>query len=343
MWRIGLPLLFAQFAVEMAACNFTDPVAGCSSIANGSTTDPVLLVHELTKHCPTKCDCLRRLDGTTVHVNCSNRNLSALPRDLPELPDTRTKYKLDFSNNRRLRRLEHRDYFAYTSILDVSNSGVDDIRSWKEIVKIPYVNLSGNNISSLPRSVESLEITGQLNLENNPWHCSCDSEWMSDWTESLGKRLIGKVLCRSPSRLRRKNIRKLSEEELCVDVAGEAVKKSVAICLAFVGGVFSVLLLAGVVAFRLRVQLYARWKIHPFDRDECHGEGMDFDVFLCVSSDDDDAHGRSIRSLLQDKGYRVWYPEHDVTPGENVLQSTGHVIEHSKRTVCLLTEQFLSR
>jgi len=260
------------------------------------------------------------------------------------LPDTRTKYELDFSGNPLLRRLEHRDYFANTSVLDVSNSGVDDIGDWKEIAKIPDVNLSGNNMTSLPRSVASLDITGNLDLSNNPWRCSCRGKWMRDWLRSLGVRLVGKVRCGSPSRLSGKNMVKLSDEDLCANVVDEAVKRSVTISLTTVAGAFFLMALVVVVAYRLRVRLYAKWKIHPFDRDECRGEDMDFDVFLLGSSHvDDEPHELSIRTVLMNKGYRVWYSELDVLPGQDVLQSTEHVIEHSKRTVCLLTEHFLNR
>jgi len=112
---------------QKAMCNLTDPVARSSSIVNGLTTNPDLFVCELTDRCPASCVCVHRPANTTIHVFCSNRNLKLLPRELPELPDTRTKYRLDFSNNPFLRRLEHRDYFANTAILDVSNSSVDDI------------------------------------------------------------------------------------------------------------------------------------------------------------------------------------------------------------------------
>jgi len=69
---------------------------------------------------------------------------------------------------------------------------------------------------------------------------------------------------------------------------------------------------------------------------------MDYDVLLCASSEDDDTYGRSLCSMMKDAHYRVWYAEQDLLGGGNRLQETGHVIERSKRTVCLLTENFIN-
>ena len=66
-------------------------------------------VCELTERCPSGCHCVHRPANATLHINCSKTNLTDLPLELPELPRSNTKYELDFSNNRLLRRLEHRD------------------------------------------------------------------------------------------------------------------------------------------------------------------------------------------------------------------------------------------
>jgi len=184
------------------------------------------------------------------------------------LPDSRTKYKLDFSNNQRLRRLEYRNYFVNTSILDVSNTGVEVIEDWEEVAKIPDINLFGNKISSLPPTYLSINVTaGKLNLANNSWDCSCDNKWMSEWFTSIADRLTQKVLCYSPPRLQGKNIVQVSDEEFCVDPASEAASKAVktalTINLSSVAGVVVVLSSVGVIVYRLRVKLYTRWKFHP--------------------------------------------------------------------------------
>ena len=345
LYRILASQNFPEGITLAVSCNLTDPLTRKWSIVNGFGTDPNLFVCELTVRCPAGCICVYRPHNATLHIYCSIRNLTALPRELPKLPDSSTKYKLDFSNNRRLGRLEYRDYFVNTSILDVSDSGVTDIEDWEEIAtEIPDVNLFGNKISSLPRTFLSTNITTRrLNLANNTWDCSCDNKWLSKWFVSIAHRLTQEILCYSPSRLHGKNIMQVSDEEFCVDPTREAVKTALTISLSSVSGVLVALSSIVVVVYRLRVKLYTRWKFHPFDRDECLGEDMVYDVFLSSSSNDNLPHGNEIRERLEQRGYRVCYPPRDFIAGDAIHDNIYSAVVRSKRTVCLLTEHFIRR
>jgi len=306
-------------------------------------------VRELTERCPSGCRCIHRPANATLHIYCSNTNLTVLPLELPELPKSYTKYKLDFSNNR-LRRLEHRDYFVNTSILDVSNSDIQLTGSadvWNDILNIFQVNIYGNKLTSLSQSIMSSNITTvKLNIAQNPWDCSCDIRWVSRWLKSIVERLTDNVLCYNPPRLRGKNIIQTNEEEFCVDpsaaAAAEASKRAWTISVSSVTGVVVVLLSVIAIFYRLRVKLYTRWKVRPFDRDECSGEDMDYDVFLCFSSLDDEAIGLRILDSIEAKGYRVCYHERDFMPGP-ILHYIEASVAHSKRTVCILTSNFIRR
>jgi len=303
-------------------------------------------VCELTERCPSGCRCVHRLANDTLHIYCSNTNLTVLPLQLPELTKSNTKYKLDFSNNRLFRRLEHRDYFVNTSILDVSNSNIQLTESadvWNSIVNIPQVNLYGNKLTSFPQSIiSSNTTTAKLNIAQNPWDCSCDNKWMSRWLTSIAERLTEKVLCYNPPRLRGKSIIQTNEEEFCVDPTAEASKRAWIISISAVAGVVVVLLSVIVIFYRLRVKLYTRWKFHPFDRDECPGEDMDYDVFLCCSSLDEEPTGNRILDSVEANGYRVCYHERDFLPGL-IMDNIEASVTRSKRTVCLLTSNFIRR
>ena len=305
-------------------------------------------VCELTERCPPGCRCVHRPANSTLHVYCSHANLTALPLQLPKLPKSFTKYKLDFSNNRRLRRLEHRDYFVHTSVLDVSNCSLDSVGFdiWTDLANIPQVFLDGNRLQSLPSSVAaiSLEKT-RISLGRNPWKCSCDASWMSAWLKSVRHSLTSPnaITCSTPSKFRSRNILGFNRETFCVDPTSEAVKRTLQISISSTVGVVIVLLSICVVVYRLRVRLYTRWKFHPFDRDECLGEDMHYDVFLSCSSDDNLPHGNGIRHQLEQRGYRVCYPPRDFIAGEAISDNIYNAVVRSKRTVCFLTAQFLQR
>jgi len=170
---------------------------------------------------------------------------------------------------------------------------------------------------------------------------------MSRWLKSIAERLTDKVLCYNPPRLRGKNIIQTNETQFCVDpsaqAAGEASKRVWKISVSSVAGVVVVLLSVIAIFYHLRVKLYTRWKFHPFDRDECPGEDMDYDVFLCCSSDDDQLGGRRVMNLLEDRGYRVCYHVRDFRAGDLITNNIEVAITRSKRTVCLLTTNFIAR
>jgi len=306
------------------------------------------LVCELTERCPPGCRCVHRPANATLHVYCSDTNLTVLPLQLPELPKSYTKYKMDFSNNRGLRRLDHRDYFVNTSILDVSNCNLEsiDIETWKDLSNIKDVFLDGNQLQSLPSSVGTVNLeTASFSLSNNPWRCSCDSNWMSSWLKSVNNSLINPnaITCSSPSRFRNRNIMSISNKAFCEDPVSEAVKKWLTIVLSSVAGAIIALLSVGFIVYRLRVKLHTKWKFHPFDRDECLGEDMYYDVFLCCSSEDHDPEGLRILETVEANGYRVCYHYRDFVPGSRIMENIEASITHSKRTVCLLTGNFIRR
>ena len=341
-----LPLQQIEYYFQALLCKLTDPLTKNSSRVDGFKTPLRLFVCELTERCPPGCVCVHRPANATLHIYCSKSNLTILPVHLPYLPDSHTMYKLDFSDNR-LSRLEHRDYFVNTSILDVSNNVVSSVDNWEEIANIADVNLYGNSLTSLPSSVFLTNTTTtneKLNIANNPWHCSCHNNWMSGWLVSISDRLTQKVLCYSPDRLQGKNIMQMSKEDFCVDRASEAaskaVKRALTTSMSSFAAVAVVLVSAGVIVYRLRVKLFTRWKFHPFDRDECIGEEMEFDVFLSCSSDDNLPHGNNIRQKLEQRGYRVCYPPRDFVAGDSIYDNIYNAVACSKRTVCFHYDAF---
>jgi len=300
-------------------------------------------VCELSDHCPSSCRCVYRPANATLHVYCSSANISSLPLHLPPLPKSYVKYKLDFSNNKLLRRLEHRPYFVNTSILDVSNCSLSEINMevLQDVSGFKTINLRGNTLQSFVRQVNAMNISAQLLLGLNPWKCSCDNSWMIKWFRLLSSQISdpGDIICGSPARMYGRSVLRATEYDFCVDPVTRTLKLSLSSTLSAV----ALLLLIGFAVYRLRVRLYRRWKFHPFDRDECVGEDMDYDVFLCCSAQDDRPHGRRILERIEANGYRVCYHERDFRPGQLITDNMGHAIERSKRTVCLISSNFLGR
>ena len=155
-------------------------------------------VCEVTEHCPPGCRCIHRPANASLHIDCSNSNIAVLPSELPKLPKSNTKYKLDFSNNRLLRRLEHRDYFVNTTILGVSNCNLEtiDFEMWNVLANMTQVFLDGNRLQSLPYSIAKVNLgKTKVDLSRNPWKCACDDSWMSSWLKSVRNDVIHPDSC----------------------------------------------------------------------------------------------------------------------------------------------------
>ena len=302
-------------------------------------------VCDTSDHCPSGCRCVYRPENSTLHVYCSAANLSSLPLDLPPLPKKYVKYKLDFSNNKLLRRLERRPYFVNTSILEVSNCSLTEItvENLKDLSSLIIANFRGNMIQSFPSQADNVNISGRLLLGLNQWKCSCDKSWTIEWLQSLSDQISdpGEITCKSPARMYDRNVLKSTEYDFCVD----PVKRTLKITLSAIAPIvaISVVLVILFHSPKLRRLFYKKFEFHPFDRDECIGEDMDYDVFLCCSSQDHRPHALRILDLIESKGYRVCYHERDFLPGQLITDNIGHSIERSKRTVCLLSNNFLQR
>jgi len=178
-----------------AFCNkkhFAEGPLGAKVLA---ITIPLIeFVCEVTDHCPSSCRCVYRPANVTLHVYCSSANISSLPLHLPPLPKSYVKYNLDFSNNKLLRRLEHRPYFVNASILDISNCEVNivDVDAWRGFAKMrsllvtPSIYLHNNKIKSLPFEISGINSSSvRFTLYDNPWDCSCENRWMIAWFKSF--------------------------------------------------------------------------------------------------------------------------------------------------------------
>jgi len=301
---------------------------------------------QLSDRCPSKCQCAYRPHNITLHIYCSAANLTSLPLELTPLAKSYAKYKLDFSNNTLLQRLERRSYFANASILDVSNCALTEItvEVLKDVSRFSLLNFRRNMLQSFPREAANVNISATLHIGGNPWRCSCENSWMIGWLQSLSHQISdpGDITCASPPRMYGINVLKSSVEDFCVDPVKHVLTLTLSAASSVVSVVF-ILLIAGILVYKLRVRFFKRWKFHPFDRDECVGENMEYDVFLSCSSMDEVPHGRRILEEMESNGYRVLYHERDFLPGQLILDNVGQGIERSKRTVCFISDNFLER
>ena len=107
----------------------------------------------------------------------------------------------------------------------------------------------------------------------------------------------------------------------------------------------SLMLFALIIVFiiwKRRIWFYAKFELHPFDRDECENEGKRFDVFVSYSTEDSDWVREMIRKLEDDWGYRVCFHELHFEGGASIAANCERAVHLSKRTLCLISRNFLA-
>ncbi|KAM4859690.1 SLIT and NTRK-like protein 6 [Thomomys bottae] len=89
-------------------------------------------------------------------------------------------------------------------------------------VPLTRINLKTNQFTHLPvrNILDDLSLLSQIDLEDNPWDCSCDLVGLQQWTQKLSKNTVtDDILCASPPHLNKKELKALNSELLCPGLA----------------------------------------------------------------------------------------------------------------------------
>lgn len=85
-------------------------------------------------------------------------------------------------------------------------------------VPLTHLDLRGNRLKMFPYIglLEHMDKVVELQLEENPWNCSCELIALKAWLESIAyTALVGEVVCETPFRLHGRDLDEVSKPELC--------------------------------------------------------------------------------------------------------------------------------
>jgi len=190
--------------------------------------------------CPPYCNCIKRPSDLSYTVWCYPGVHDHLPTLLPDpdYPPPRSGwFHLNFSGSN-IQSLEFRPYLNRTRSIDVSKSRIHSISDtmWRVLSEIDYVDLSGNQLTSLPTFLGSENITFRwLSLHDNPLRCNCEDKWIRDWLQSLDGGLFApcnraRAVCGSPGWLRNRSVLGMTDEDFCTDPSGERTQLIIEVC-----------------------------------------------------------------------------------------------------------------
>lgn len=85
-------------------------------------------------------------------------------------------------------------------------------------LSLTHLDLRGNQLKVLPYNglLEHLSKMVEIQLEENPWNCTCELIGLKEWLESIAyTALAGDVVCEMPFRLHGRDLDVISKQELC--------------------------------------------------------------------------------------------------------------------------------
>ena len=296
-------------------------------------------------NCPEPCICSVVPSRFLIDVNCTQQSLTRLPSELPSLPDRSFMYRLFFDGNN-IESIDDHNYWGHVHTLSLYDNKVENVSvaGLNALVNLHVLDLRKNDLVRLPRNISMVNLSSEvtLRLSDNPWSCDCQiletKHWILENLRSIQNE--SDFLCAQPVALKQRNLLSVSDARLtCGDTPVSDNRLTVIISVVTFGALFIVNALAIYV-------IYRRWckskqlKWHPTDRDECHGENKEYDIFLSYANEDEEYVEGYLIAGLEMRGYQVCFHHKDFVPGESIIANIENAIMKSKRTLVYISEAF---
>ncbi|XP_076396670.1 uncharacterized protein LOC105663905 isoform X4 [Megachile rotundata] len=128
-----------------------------------------------SESCPTKCSCWIKPNERVFLIDCSYKNLTAVPTDMNNIPYYRSKINQSIE-------------ISFLTKLRLANNNISNV-SVKELpLNVDILELHNNNIKRLKSAViqylRNSTTLKTLTLHGNPWICDCDSRDFVDFIQS---------------------------------------------------------------------------------------------------------------------------------------------------------------
>ena len=229
-------------------------------------------------------------------------------------------------------------YLSNNHIASMNSSTFIPLRS------LTMVGLSGNKITVIHESdFEPLVSLKEIDLTGNPFSCNCDTFWFGQWMISTDLNILdltrnGSYVCASPVSQYNRNILNYMANSNCVSRFGFYL--TLYIC----GGVSLLgVLLAGIFRFRWYFKYYM-YLVRSKRRhllDEQDQNIYQYDAFVCY-------HNATLKWVINKllpemeykHGFKLCLHDRNWPVGEAIVDTIVNSIEHSRKTLLLVTNQF---
>lgn len=96
-----------------------------------------------------------------------------------------------------------------------------------------------------------------------------------------------------------------------------------------------------VYSFELKIILFEKLNLHPFDRSSVDSESLDYDLYLMYNYADSPWATEKLLPGLEKFGYRVYVPERDMGIGEITAEARANAFASTHRVLVVVSQKFI--
>ncbi|EDW83690.1 uncharacterized protein Dwil_GK13544 [Drosophila willistoni] len=296
--------------------------------------------------CPRGCDCLVRTIDHSLIVNCSNGNLTKVPK-LPILPSNLHLMELHMENNTLLR-LPSATSPGYENVtsLHLSGNNITQLSLGHLPLNLHYLDVSRNSLQGLdPLVLGFFNHTlsrHSLKLSQNPWVCNCSAKplllFMQNNFETIAdRRDIYCMDAEVPTRME-----DLVVNDICPQPKGLWIALAVVIALTgFLAGITAALYYK--YQIEIKIWLYAHNLCMWFVTEEELDRDKKFDAFISYSHKDQSFIEQYLVPQLEHgpQKFQLCVHERDWLVGGFIPENIVRSVADSRRTIIVLSQNFI--
>ncbi|XP_023214061.1 protein toll-like [Centruroides sculpturatus] len=303
---------------------------------------------EITEDCPSYCNC-SIIAKEKLLVNCSNRGLDKFPNFAPWNTSI-----LDLSGNH-LTSLDDLKEAIWENVTEVllDNNNISVLKDWSFHKNLAKLYLNRNLLRVLPygfMDYAATKPTFEITLGENPWQCNCETTNFKAWLTENYRRVkdINKVYCENQrDENGTMNVIRVPDDIICPPDNWPHKKQLITVTV--IGVLLALLLFVILILYyRNRNTVIAYFYFHfnfvffcLYNEDELDEDKL-FDAFVSYSSNDRDIMMALLNELEnKDPSFKLCIHERDWMPGNLISLNIVNSVQYSRRTILILTQDFL--
>ncbi|TRY68548.1 hypothetical protein TCAL_11013 [Tigriopus californicus] len=294
--------------------------------------------------CPEHCQCYYSPYNQMSYVNCKDKQLEHIPRNIPALPNMSVSLNLGGNNLTTLTPLDETFQTGSISILDLSNNSLKTLAAQDLPPGLLQLSISNNFIQTF--DVDTLTLFKTLikiELGNNQFECSCDSKLLIQFSRRY-QNLVNDIenvtiVCDGVPR----PILDIQIHELCYDFKSDIV--NIALPIVIIVLIASILALICIVKQDIIIiWIYSQPRLRVFFSEDLMDRDRPYDAFISYSNEDKEyVEGNLVPQLESNSDIRYKCCIHcrDFNIGLNISEQIKEAVDNSRRTIIVLSKHFV--